>query len=308
MKDWKKDALHLWLTTNLTKSEIARKVEKPRTTVRDFLRRADKEDYVQPVQRKSNVLVFDIETSPMIAYVWGLWKQNIPIDRIIQDWSVICWSAKWLGEDEVISAWVDSGFASMSEEDVVVGMWELLDEADVVIAHNGKRFDVPKMNAKFIEYGLQEPSPFKVVDTLSIAKARFKFTSNKLDYITQLFNHEGKHDTNFQLWVDCMKGDKEALERMVDYCEQDVKELEKTYLKLRHWDKQSVNLNLFTDDDIVRCGTCLSEDLVLLENKRAVTSTSAYPVYRCTECGKIQRDSQSSTSSEKRKGLTRNIQ
>ena len=164
----------------------------------------------------------------MIAYVWGLWKQNIPIDRIIQDWSVICWSAKWLGEGDVISSFVDTGFAGTVERDVVSMMWKLLDEADVVVAHNAKRFDVPKMNAKFIEYGLKEPSPYKVVDTLAIAKSRFKFTSNKLDYITQLFGHEGKHETNFQLWVDCMKGDREALMRMVEYFEKDVRELEKT--------------------------------------------------------------------------------
>jgi|32_taG_2_1085360.scaffolds.fasta_scaffold04487_8 hypothetical protein len=308
MKAWKKEALHLWLTTSLTKSEIARKIDKPRTTVRDYLFRAQKEDYVEEVYRKSNVLVFDIETSPMIAYVWGLWKQNIPIDRIIRDWSVICWSAKWLGEKEVKSTWVDTRFGGMHELDVVQGMWELLDEADVVVAHNAKRFDVPKMNAKFIEYGLKEPSPYKVVDTLAIAKSRFKFTSNKLDYITQLLEHEGKHETNFQLWVDCMKGDSEALKRMVDYCEQDVLELEKTYLKLRHWDKQHPNLAVFDDKDTLRCGTCLSEDLEPLEGKRAVTSTSSYPVYRCKSCGKIQRDSSSTTTTTKRKNLLRNIQ
>lgn len=309
MSRWKKEALHLWLTTDLTKAEIARKVEKPRETVRDYLRRADAEDYVQPVQRKGNVLVFDIETSPMIAYVWGLWKQNIPIDRIIQDWSVICWSAKWLGEEDVHSAWVGEGeLLNVSERSVVQGMWDLFDEANVVIAHNAKRFDVPKMNAKFIEYGMHEPSPYKVVDTLAIAKSRFKFTSNKLDYITQLLEHEGKHETNFQLWVDCMKGDTEALAKMVAYCEQDVKELEKTYLKLRHWDKQHPNLAVFDEEDTIRCGTCLSSNLEVLEEKRAVTSTSSYPVYRCKDCGKIQRDSQSLTTTEKRKSLLRNVQ
>lgn len=305
MKDWKKDALHLWLTTNLTKSEIARKLQKPRTTVRDFLRRANKEEYVQDVERKSNVLVFDIETSPMIAYVWGLWKQNIPIDRIIRDWSVICWSAKWLGQDGVISSAVD---ANRDEEYVILAMWRMLDEADVVIAHNAKRFDVPKMNAKFIEYGLHEPSPYKVVDTLAIAKSRFKFTSNKLDYITKLLGHEGKHSTDFQLWVDCMAKKQEALNRMVAYCEQDVLELEQTYLKLRHWDKQHPNLNVFDNDDTIRCGTCLSEDLEEIVGKRAVTSTSSYPVYRCNSCGKIQRDSQSTTTTQKRKALLRNVQ
>lgn len=305
-KQWKKEALHLWLTTDLTKSEIARKVEKPRTTVRDFLnKRADTEDYVEDVQRKSNVLIFDIETSPMIAYVWGLWKQNIPIDRIIQDWSVICWSAKWLNQDGVISSVVTQ---EMNEEYVILAMWKLLDEADVVVAHNAKRFDVPKMNAKFIEYGLYEPSPYKVVDTLAIAKSRFKFTSNKLDYITKLMGHEGKHSTDFQLWVDCMNRKQEALDRMVAYCEQDVLELEQTYLKLRHWDKQAPNLAVFDDDDTIRCGTCLSEDLETIDNRRAVTSTSSYPVYRCNNCGKVQRDSSSTTTSNKRKSLLRNVQ
>lgn len=305
MSNWKKQALHLWLTTDLSKAAIARRLNKSRETVRDFLRRADKEDYVQPVQRKSNVLIFDIETSPMIAYVWGLWKQNIPINRIIQDWSVICWSAKWLNEEHVTSSVVTK---NMGEEYVILSMWKMLDEADVVVAHNAKRFDVPKMNAKFLEYGLHEPSPYKVIDTLAIAKARFKFTSNKLDYITKLLGHEGKHDTDFQLWVDCMAHKPEALDRMVRYCEQDVRELEQTYLKLRHWDKQHTNLALFDDKEEMRCGTCLSEDLELLEKKRAVTSANAYPVYRCKSCGKIQRDTKGLIQKGQRNNTLRNVQ
>lgn len=310
-KEWKKDALHLWLTTDLTKSEIARKVGKARTTVRDYLnKRASQEDYVEPVTRTSKILVFDLETSPLVAYVWGLFKQNIPIDRIIQDWYLICWSAKWLGSSETLSSslyYEGNVIGRDAEKYAVQEMWELLDEAEIVVAHNAARFDVPKINAKFLEYGLPEPSPYKVVDTLSIAKSRFKFTSNKLDYIAHFLGQEGKKGTGFSLWARCMENDPTAIQEMIDYCVQDVDELEKVYLALRGWDKRHPSIAVHTDDETICCGTCGSENLEPLEQKRAVTSVSAFQVYRCNNCGKVQKDGTNLLSTAKRKSLMRNI-
>ena len=46
----------------------------------------------------AKILIFDIETSPMEAYAWGTFKENIPIQRIKKDWFVMTWAAKWLDQ------------------------------------------------------------------------------------------------------------------------------------------------------------------------------------------------------------------
>lgn len=108
------------------------------------------------------ILIFDIETSPLKAYVWSRWKQNIYLDQTISEWFMICWSAKWLGEDKVISDCLTPE-EILKEDDgrIIKRLWGLLDECDIVVAHNGLAFDVPKMNSRFILHGLPPTSPYK---------------------------------------------------------------------------------------------------------------------------------------------------
>jgi hypothetical protein len=192
------------------------------------------------------------------------------------------------------------------ERKLVESLWHILDEADIVIAHNAKRFDVKKANAKFVEYGLQEPSPYKVVDTLLIAKAKFAFTSNKLDYITKLLEGKGKLATNMQLWIDCMNGDKTAWQNMIEYNKVDVTELTDIYLKLRSWDSRAPNIATFYDDDKMRCVSCGSTKLVK-EDMPARTGLSVFDCYRCQCCGKLSRDRKNKRSKEAMRSTLTNV-
>lgn len=247
------------------------------------------------IKKEPKILIFDIETSPITAYVWGLFKQNISIDAIVDDWYVISWSAKWLGKKEIISSWSPT----RHDELVTISeLWDMLDEADIVVAHNGKKFDVKKINAKFFEYDIGLPSYYKVVDTLQIAKGNFAFTSNKLDYITKLKGNDGKHKTDFQLWKDCMDGDLEALDKMVAYCEQDVLELEKIYLELRAWDSSHPSWNSYTGGQTNVCNSCGSEHLVPDGHYR--TGVSTFEIYRCESCGHLQRGRENVAKGEER--------
>lgn len=250
-------------------------------------------DRPEPIKQEPKILVFDIETSPITAYVWGLYNQNIGLPQIKEDWYIICWSAKWLGSDEILN---DIG-SRVDEERVVLNLWKLLNEADIVVAHNAKKFDVKKVNAKFLEYGLMQPSYYKVVDTLQIAKGNFALTSNKLDYITKLLDGIGKHKTDFDLWKGCMNGDGHALHNMQAYCDQDVLELESVYLQLRGWDSSHPSVGMYNDEASAQCNTCGGTKLELVSEY--TTGTSRFPVYQCQECGHQQRGRKSNAPMNK---------
>lgn len=239
---------------------------------------------------KARVLIFDIETSPLEAYVWRLWKTNVNLGQVINDWFIICWSAKWLDEDEVLGDCVTPEEAiNKDDKRVVTSLWKLFDEADIVVAHNGNKFDVPKMNSKFIISGLQPPTPYYSVDTCNVSKKVFGFSSNKLDALATYFGFEHKLDTDFSLWEGCLKGNQESLDYMLKYNKQDVVLLEQVYLKLRPWIKNHPSMSTILKRPNI-CTVCGSSNIYLLEDKYYHTQVNSYPMYRCKECGALIRD------------------
>jgi len=252
---------------------------------------------------KINILFVDVETSPMEVFVWGLYKQQIPVQNVIKDWSLLSWSAKWLGVDGVMSERVTANEAMDRQDASILGtLWELLDRADAVVAHNANKFDVRKINARFIENGYAPPSSYSVIDTLKITQRNFGFSSHKLMYLTSLLDIESKMETSYSLWKRCVAGDDTALDYMREYNEKDVVVLEELYLIIRPWIKSHVNLGMFADDNEERCANCGSNKL----NWKYMyhTAVSAFPSYRCLDCGAIGRSRFSKLTKEKRRNLT----
>lgn len=236
------------------------------------------------------ILIFDLETAPMSAYVWGRWNQNISLSATISEWFVLCWSAKWLYSDYMMSDKLTSEEV-LNEDDsrIMKSLWTLVDEADIIIAHNAKRADVKWMNSRFIINGLNPPKPYYIIDTLEVAKKEFKFSSNKLDALAGYFGIEHKLDTNFDLWKKCLKGDVEALNYMCEYNKVDVDILEKVYIKMRPWIKNHPNLGNILESRDNRCSLCSSKDIKIIPDKYYYTSVGKYPIYRCSKCGGISR-------------------
>jgi len=257
-------------------------------------------------QSPAKVLVFDIETAPSVAYVWKGWNVNpsAVIDMIESDWFMITWSAKWLFEDKIMTGKLTPEEA-LNEDDsrITKSMWELFDEADVVIAHNALRFDVKKLNTRFFLQGLPSPSHYQVIDTLIHARKRFSMMSNKLDYLARMLGLEGKiKHSGFELWKRCVKyGEQAALDEMEEYNIQDVRVLEEVYLAMRAWIKPHPNIGLFVADDKTCCPTCGSEDLTQKGDYK--TYVNAYETFRCNSCGSISRGRKTSVSKEKRENL-----
>lgn len=232
------------------------------------------------------ILVLDIETSPMKAYVWKRWKENISLDQTISEWFCLCWSAKWLFSDTVMSE-VLSPEEVKYEDDyrIMKSLWSILDDADIVVTHNGDMFDLPRINSRFIINNMPPVTPYFSIDTCKVCKKQFGFSSNKLDALAGYFGFKHKLDTSFELWKNCMEGDIESLKYMEEYNKQDVILLEEIYLKIRSWIKGHPNIGNYIEDDIMRCSCCGSKNLFEVKSKYYYTSVGKYKLFTCSECG-----------------------
>lgn len=234
------------------------------------------------------ILVFDIETAPILAYVWGLFDQNVGLNQIHKDWHVMSWSAKWVGQKEVF--YHDQRNAKSIEDDseILKIIWSLLDEADIVLTQNGIRFDSKKLNARFVANGFNPPSSYRHIDTCVLAKKYFSFTSNKLEYMTHKFNKRYKklkHSkfSGFELWSECLRGNLKAWDEMKKYNMYDVLALEELYLNtLRKWDR-SINYSVFSSSFEHRC-SCGSTEMVEHKKKKS-TNSGIFKRYTCFHCG-----------------------
>lgn len=245
------------------------------------------------LQSPAKVLILDIETAPLRSYTWGLWKQNVGLNQIISDYYIISWAAKYLGEDEVFSDVLTSEEAIYEDDKrIMLNLWKYLDDCDVVIAHNGVKFDIPKINTRFVLHNIIPPSPYKQIDTLLTARNIFGFTSNRLDYLATFFGFHGKEVTDFTLWESCMIGDKTALRYMVLYNRNDVVILEKVYLKLRPFMRNHPNITLYIDEAEMSCPHCGSKHINPIEGKYFMTQAVRYQAYRCDDCKSISRSKQ----------------
>ena len=232
------------------------------------------------------ILIFDIETTSLEARVWRLWNQNVsPTNGMLKsEHKMICWSAKWLFEDKIYSAvCTPAEMKAKDDERVVRKLWEMMDKADIIIAHYGSRFDIPMSNTRFVAHGLPAPSPYQLIDTKKVASKHFKFESNKLDYIGYKLGLGRKIVTDYGLWDGCEAGDKESLRQMSEYCDQDVKLLEAVYLILRPYIRPHPNVTLFINDNVLRCPTCGHDDIEW--GDRYYTYATVYEAFKCRQCG-----------------------
>jgi DNA polymerase elongation subunit (family B) len=229
------------------------------------------------------ILTIDIETRPSLAYVWGLWDQNVALNQVEEFGTVISWAAKWHGSKTVYFA---SDYHDGHTE-MVRKAWQMLDEADVVVGYNSRAFDMKHLNREFVLAGMPPPSSYIDVDLMSVVKQRFKFPSNKLQHIATALGLGSKlqHD-GFDLWVGCMRGDEKSWKTMKKYNCQDVVLTEKVYDRLLPWIKNHPHRGLYggTTDACPRCGHG-----ELISRGYHSTRTGRYKTVQCKSCGGYSR-------------------
>ena len=225
----------------------------------------------------NKILILDIETRPAQAYVWRAFgEQNIGVEQIIDPGSVICVGYKWMGEKEtfLVSDW------EHGHQEMLRSVWAAMNVADAVITYNGDKFDLPKLQGEFLLAGLGPTPPVTSIDVVKAVR-KFGFFVNRLAFIGPFLGvgakikHEG-----FDLWVKVMSGDVRAQNKMAKYCKQDVKLLEKLYLKVRPFIKNHPHLARVKANE---CGACGSKHV----HSRGYRRTRSFRIQRlqCQNCG-----------------------
>lgn len=237
------------------------------------------------------IIVIDIETSPIIGYTWGLFDQNIALNQMVEDWHLLSYSAKVLGEKKIYYQDQSKAKDITNDKPLLEGLWKLLNEADVVIGQNSISFDVKRIKARMLIHGMKPPSSFKQLDTMRMAKKNFNFTSNKLEYLSKNLCTKHKKLTHkkfpgFELWKECLKGNKKAWAEMKAYNIQDILSTEELYNKLQPWGVD-INFNAYTDELTHLCA-CGSDKFK--KNGFKYTSVGQYQRYACLKCGSESRD------------------
>lgn len=232
---------------------------------------------------KPRIILFDIETNPNILTAHSLFPDNrmLPFQGIIQERFMICASWKELGSREVHSTSILEPRPAKKGTDWTIckKLHEVLSEADAVIAHNGDKFDIPWVNTRLVYHGMKPLPPFIQIDTRKIAKQKFRFNSNRLDYLGQFLGVGRKIKTDYELWLKCLQGDAAAIRKMVEYNKQDVRLLERVYLKLRPFVEARLNRVLWGEP----CPSC--GEGTLQARGFAVTRASRWHRFQCTSCG-----------------------
>lgn len=246
---------------------------------------------------RPRILLLDIETFPDVAYMWRVYESNAI--AIKYHWYILSYAYQWYKQGPVVCRTI-ADTKSRDDRIICKEMHALMDEADLIVAHNGVDFDVKKINARLIVHRFLPPSPYKVVDTKRTLKQVTGFSSNKLDWICQQLGlgrkieHEG-----FPLWLACgEKNDPKAWRKMARYNKHDVKLMGDLYTLISPWIRQP-NAALYHDSEVCVNPACGSDDIHIYP-RLYYANTRAYRRMQCRACGKWAR----ATVSERRPRAT----
>lgn len=233
---------------------------------------------------KRRRLFFDIETSPNIGFFWTAgFKLNISTDSIIKERAIICICYKWEGEKETHALTWD---AKQCDKKMLQAFIKVANEADEIVGHNGDKFDLAWVRTRCLFHKIDMFPTYVTIDTLKIARSKFKFNSNKLNYIAKYLGIGQKIKTEYDLWKDItINKDKVAMEKMVKYCKMDVVLLEKVYNELRLHIPVKTHYGVIFGEDRGTCPECGSDDLIR-KDRRILASGIIKLVLKCNTCGK----------------------
>ena len=229
-------------------------------------------------------LFFDIETSPNIGFFWQSgYKLNIPYSKIIKERAIICICYKWADEKQVYSlSWDDN----QDDREMLEKFIAVANEASELVGHNSDKFDLPWVRTRCLFHRIPVFPTYTTIDTLKHARSKFKFNSNRLDYIANYLGVGGKTETGFDLWKNIvLNNDKVALNKMIDYCKNDVDILEKVYNHLANYVPHKVHYGIALTDNKCSCPECGSTDMKFSQRRYTATGLARIQL-QCNSCYK----------------------
>jgi len=239
------------------------------------------------LKTKRRRLFFDIETSPNIGLFWEAgYKKNITTDNIIRERAIICICYKWEDEKEVYALQWD---AKQNDKRMLEQFIAVANTANELVGHNGDKFDLAWIRTRCLFHGIDMFPNYQTIDTLKVARSKFRFQSNRLNYIAEFLGLGGKIKTEFNLWKDILLNkDKVAMEKMIKYCKKDVSLLEEVYKLLGNHIAPKTHYGVVFGQDRGSCPECGAGSEELIKNNSVVTATGLTRIqYKCKVCNKF---------------------
>lgn len=234
------------------------------------------------------ILFFDIETAPLLAHIWHPAEGWVTHDRMLHDSFMLSWAAKWRDGETMHSRVLTPQEAKdQDDERIVLALADLVRQADIIVAHNIDKFDVPMLNNRLFLRGMEPLGPTKTIDTLKLARRHFRLAHNKLDYLASVLGLGEKIKTDFQLWRNCYLGDRAALSEMLTYNKHDVVLLEQIFDKMLPYVNGVPSLYEGSREMERSCVYCGSENVQKRGKYR--TKASVFQRFCCLDCGKYSR-------------------
>lgn len=234
---------------------------------------------------KRKRLYFDIEVSANVGLFWQSgYKLQIGTENIIKERAIICICYKWEEDKDVYYLHWDR---KQDDKKLLQEFIQVANEADELVGHNGDKFDLAWIRTRCLLHRIEMFPQYNTIDTLKIARSKFRFNSNRLDYIGKFLGLGQKIHTDFNLWKDIMlNNDKLALDKMIDYCIQDVVLLEKVHKELNNHIPAKTHYGVIFGEGRGSCPECGSDDIVK-NNKRVTASGLVKIQYKCKTCNKM---------------------
>jgi len=238
---------------------------------------------------KPRILIWDIETGGVNAL-----RSDLGF--------MLNFGYKWLDEDKVTVLTVDqypnwfTTKGGINDRGLIGAALEVMDEADLMVAHYGDKFDRRFLQGRCAIHGFTPPPPTKQRDTWRIARTAFNFSSNRLQNLAMVLGlseqkHQKTRDEWPGWWFRAMAGDATAIKSMAQYCAQDVRTLEQIYLRIRMYDNP--HPRLFIDEHRQVCKVCGSK---VQYRGLAFVGENYYHRFQCSnlrgknKCGKWGRE------------------
>ena len=236
---------------------------------------------------KAKILFYDIETTPLLAYVWRLGKQAVRHQQLHSKhdmYNIICITYCW-NDGKPAKALVFD-YDTQCCKTIIKEFDALVKEADYTIGKNSDRFDVKQINTQRMIHNLPPcPEWMDTKDDLEKQMRKyFYLPSHSLDYISGKLGFGGKIKMEFQDWIDIVeqnKNGKKSLKKMVKYGKKDIVDTRNVWNYLcKHFKPR---LNMATHLGGRRCTHCGSVDIV--KNGTYAAGKTYYQRYHCKSHG-----------------------
>ena len=159
------------------------------------------------------------------------------------------------------------------------------ENGDILLHQNGDRFDLKKVKARIIKYGMDPLPPIQTIDTLKVSREA-AFDSHRLDFKDKFFGGPGKIDTRgMDMWTEACapKSSHElrikAMQELVRYNRGDLPPLIRAYRAHLPYMSKHPNRAIGTGECCPRCAGKARDHIGYIDKL-----TRRYPTYRCTSC------------------------